>query len=128
MFTIPTQHAPKIRISANTNVTVDPISTFADLLTVSGKLASIEKATPGSTVPKLVTAVGDLSASVVQNGDTLEVAEETAGVVVAALGIAAMKGVSADLLLEAIRDTVSRDVNRVFVNALGNVLPNAKLS
>lgn len=120
---------PQIRVSGAHRVSIDPINSIAELTVIAGKFARIVDAEPAATVCKLSTAVGDLSASVLNGSDTTdEFAEEVAGVMVAAAVAAHNYGVTAEQLCEALRRNIAHDASKAITEHMNAALTQRGMS
>lgn len=96
-------NAPKIRINANTGVSIDPIHSIHDLALVTAKFGKLVAADAPGSVMRLTTAVGDLTASVQDGGfGNFDMAEEVADVLIATMVVAASQGINGELLRQVI--------------------------
>lgn len=120
-----TMHKPGISITAGTVVTVDEAHTLEQLSHVSGRLAQLLNDGEVVSLAKLTTAVGDLSASVVDGLDSPgEFADELADVVIHTMKIAHHHGIDGLMLQHAIQrrmtDLASAGIGAILNGAMSD--------
>jgi len=111
---------PLIKMTGVNSVIVDPIATIQDLAIIAAKFSRLVEADSTGAVAQLSIATGTL-AYVVQNEEE-NVANQVADVLIAAMVVAATKGVNGDEVIDALQDRLTKKsgeaVNSVISDAL----------
>lgn len=116
---------PSIVISAGTVISVDEAHTLEQLSQVSGRLATLLQDDEMVSLAKLMTATGDLSASVVDGADDQdEFADELADVVIHTMILAHNRGIEGPMLRHAIQrrmsDLASAGVGEIITDVMND--------
>lgn len=103
---------PKINIEASTHISVGHVNTLDEMSVIAGKLNGISLDCRLTSLSKLSTAVGDLSASVVGGDDSEEeFADEVADVLIGTFTVAAHHSVDPVELRMALQRRLSSHAN-----------------
>lgn len=119
-------HKPGIAITASTAIEIEESHTLKQLSHVSGRLAKLLDDDKMVSLAKLMTAVGDLSASVIDSasGTHIDFADEVADVIIYAMIIAHNYGVDGSTVQHAIQrrmtDMASASVGKILDDAMKN--------
>lgn len=116
-------NTPKIRVVGASGVRIDPVATIEDLSIITGKFARVVEADDSGTVMRLVTAVGDLTASIQQQRDTTEeFADEVADVLIATFVAAGNYGLNGDDICEALNRRLTVQTSEAIATSVTNML------
>jgi len=108
----------KINIEGDAHVKVDPITTFDSLFSHARSLGVMLKADPMGTATQLAISAGDTIASARGDLPSNDLAEETADLVLTALVLAGLRGVTSEAMRRALERSVEQQVAGAVANSL----------
>jgi hypothetical protein len=114
---------PHIVIKQDQHVTVAPVESITDVMTLVEKLGKANQEKGVVTLARLTTATGDLAASLVQNDEDL--ALEVADVIIAALLAADSQGYTAHHITAALNKRFADQFDGAVALTINQALTNA---